>query len=149
MKVDYLAQAGLVGDYNLNGFVDAADYTVWRDTRDTSGVCLAADGTRDGNVNLADFAAWTQNFGNVTGGRFRRRWSPSRRGGWLRLALWPWPADVAGPLVATSTIRTAPNPDRERPGVPGSGAGRLSEFSHDTNDHSDYAGVPRVDRFHA
>jgi hypothetical protein len=27
-----LAAAGLAGDYNSNGIVDAADYTVWRDT---------------------------------------------------------------------------------------------------------------------
>jgi hypothetical protein len=27
-----MLQVGLAGDYNHNGIVDAADYTVWRDT---------------------------------------------------------------------------------------------------------------------
>ncbi|MEX2168356.1 MAG: hypothetical protein WD851_03525 [Pirellulales bacterium] len=47
-----LAAAGLLGDYNQNGVVDAADYTVWRDTL---GDTL--------NYNL-----WKANFGAVSPG---------------------------------------------------------------------------------
>ena len=34
----------LDGDYNANGVVDAADYTVWRDSLGQTGMGLAADG---------------------------------------------------------------------------------------------------------
>ena len=54
------------GDYNGDGRVDAADYTVWRDT--LGGINLAADGNRDGNVNESDYAVWKGNFGAGAGG---------------------------------------------------------------------------------
>ena len=37
----------LLGDYNLNGIVDAADYTVWRNSFGQAGAGLAADGNDD------------------------------------------------------------------------------------------------------
>ena len=39
--------AGLLGDYNGDGRVDAADYTVWRDSEGATGSGLAADGNGD------------------------------------------------------------------------------------------------------
>jgi hypothetical protein len=54
---------GLVGDYNANGTVDAADYALWRDTLGQTGAGLPADGNGDGTVNDADFAVWRANFG--------------------------------------------------------------------------------------
>ncbi len=54
----------LVGDYNGDGFVDAADYTVWRDTLGQSGMNLAADGNNDGTINQLDYGIWRANFGN-------------------------------------------------------------------------------------
>jgi hypothetical protein len=51
---------GLPGDYNENGVVDAADYTVWRD-RLGSPVSLPNDDT-DG-VGLDDYDRWKANFG--------------------------------------------------------------------------------------
>jgi autotransporter-associated beta strand protein len=52
------------GDYNLDGFVDAADYTVWRDLLGLP-VALGsgADGDFDGRVTEADYALWRTNFG--------------------------------------------------------------------------------------
>jgi hypothetical protein len=58
--------AGLAGDYNANGVVDAADYTVWRDhvgsppgtlPNDTDGVAIGA----------AQYATWKVNFGMAAG----------------------------------------------------------------------------------
>jgi hypothetical protein len=49
--------AGLTGDYNNDGFVNAADYTVWRDG------LPAADGNGDGTVDAADYVLWSDNYG--------------------------------------------------------------------------------------
>jgi hypothetical protein len=57
----------LNGDYNHNGIVDAADYTVWRDTLGQSGAMLDADGDHDGTVNAPDYGIWATNFGATPG----------------------------------------------------------------------------------
>ncbi|MEN1678079.1 MAG: hypothetical protein AAGJ46_00690 [Planctomycetota bacterium] len=41
----------IAGDFNEDGFVDAADYTVWRDSFET------------GDLDLTDYADWKANFG--------------------------------------------------------------------------------------
>ena len=53
--------SGVIGDYNNNGKVDAADYTVWRDNLGTSNV-LPNDST-PGSVTSADYTVWKSNFG--------------------------------------------------------------------------------------
>jgi hypothetical protein len=56
-------------DYNHNGLVDAADYTVWRDTLGqnvTAG--SGADGDYDGTVTQADYNLWKTEFGYVSPG---------------------------------------------------------------------------------
>jgi hypothetical protein len=55
----------LAGDYNGDGIVDAADYTVWRDTSGATGIGLAADGNADLVVDAADYGIWRANFGAV------------------------------------------------------------------------------------
>lgn len=55
----------LSGDYNHNGVVDAADYTVWRDSEGASGYGLAADGNGDHVVNVIDRSIWIANFGAI------------------------------------------------------------------------------------
>ncbi len=46
-------------DYNRNGAIDAADYTVWRDTLgSTVSPGSGADGSRNGIVDQADYAFW-------------------------------------------------------------------------------------------
>ncbi|MEQ8846478.1 hypothetical protein [Botrimarina sp.] len=57
---------GLLGDYNLDGVVDAADYTVWRDSLGND-ANLAADGNQDGMVNQADYDVWVSNYGASLG----------------------------------------------------------------------------------
>ncbi len=53
------------GDYNGDGIVDPADYTVWRDTYGTTGSNLVADGDKSLSVDSADYTLWTNNFGNT------------------------------------------------------------------------------------
>ena len=48
--------------------VDAADYTVWRDSRGHAGADLPADGTGDGVVYQADYTYWKTRFSDLAGG---------------------------------------------------------------------------------
>ncbi len=57
-------ELGFAGDFNGDGRVDAADYTVWRDMLGTRGVNLLADGDRNGVVDAGDYGVWRANFGN-------------------------------------------------------------------------------------
>jgi hypothetical protein len=55
----------LSGDYNRNGTVDLADYTVWRSTKGQTVTPFAgADGDGNGIVDDADNDVWRANFGN-------------------------------------------------------------------------------------
>jgi hypothetical protein len=60
-----LTVGGVLGDYNHNGIVDAADYTVWRDTLGQTGLKLEADGDGDGIVDAADYDIWRKYFGDT------------------------------------------------------------------------------------
>jgi hypothetical protein len=57
----------LVGDFNDDGSVDAADYVVWRNT---NGQIVpggsGADANEDGTVNQTDYLLWRANFGRST-----------------------------------------------------------------------------------
>jgi choice-of-anchor C domain-containing protein len=53
-----------LGDYNHNSVVDAADYTVWRDTL-SSTTNLAADGNGNGTIDTGDYGVWKSNFGHT------------------------------------------------------------------------------------
>jgi hypothetical protein len=57
----------LTGDYNRNGIVDAADYTVWRDMLGST-TNLVADGNGDRVVNAGDYTVWKTNFGRTGSG---------------------------------------------------------------------------------
>jgi hypothetical protein len=64
-EIDYFIFTGLDGDYNLNGIVDAADYTVWRDTLgQTVALGTGADGNEGGYIGLEDYQFWKDNFSN-------------------------------------------------------------------------------------
>lgn len=57
-------------DYNGNGIVDSADYTVWRDNLGLMTGATQSDGDGDGDqdVDQADYALWKSTFGNVASG---------------------------------------------------------------------------------
>ncbi|TWT32419.1 hypothetical protein KOR34_41820 [Posidoniimonas corsicana] len=56
-------QAGaLTGDYNSDGVVDAADYTVWRDNVGLP-IGLPNEVATSGQVTIEDLAAWRENYG--------------------------------------------------------------------------------------
>ena len=59
---------GLLGDYNGNGTVDAADYVVWRNSMGATGSSLPADGNGDLVVNHDDYLVWRSNFGKTSTG---------------------------------------------------------------------------------
>lgn len=55
------------GDYNGDGLVDAADYTVWRDHLGSE-VHTEVDGDKSGVVDQGDFDIWHDDFGHHGGG---------------------------------------------------------------------------------
>ena len=60
------------GDYNGNGIVDAADYTIWRDTLgSTTDLCANGDntGASAGVIDQADYTFWKSKFGATSGSR--------------------------------------------------------------------------------
>jgi hypothetical protein len=54
-------------DYNRNGIVDAADYTVWRDAFGST-ANLAADGNANGMIDDGDYGVWESQFGMTVPG---------------------------------------------------------------------------------
>ncbi|TWT85330.1 hypothetical protein Pla123a_01370 [Posidoniimonas polymericola] len=60
----------VTGDYNGDGYVDAADYTVWRDTQGQTGsesAHPAADHNHDFLVDAADYTLWSGDYGAPNG----------------------------------------------------------------------------------
>lgn len=51
-----------IADYNGNGFTDAADYTIWRDTLGSTSD-LRADGNGSGTIDQPDYDLWAGNYG--------------------------------------------------------------------------------------
>ncbi|MEN1681834.1 MAG: hypothetical protein AAGJ46_19815, partial [Planctomycetota bacterium] len=66
--IDLVIVSALPGDYNADGVVDTADYTVWRDALDTPGLLAAADGDTDGDIDVDDYVIWRNNFGATLAG---------------------------------------------------------------------------------
>jgi hypothetical protein len=59
------------GDFNRDGSVDAADYTVWRNTLGQNNLGnqgAGADGDGSGTIRQADYDIWKANFGTGSGG---------------------------------------------------------------------------------
>ena len=54
--------APLTGDFNHSGSVDAADYTIWRNTFGSK-TDLRADANLNGVVDVGDYGLWKSNFG--------------------------------------------------------------------------------------
>lgn len=55
------------GDYNSDGIVNAADYTVWRDHLGQTFSLPNRDGTNSGAINTADYTFWVNHFGQHSG----------------------------------------------------------------------------------
>jgi hypothetical protein len=55
--------AGLPGDYNNDGTVDAADYTLWRDNLGLDSSVLGGNGSGAASVVQADYDLWKSHFG--------------------------------------------------------------------------------------
>jgi len=53
------------GDFNRDGAVDSADYTIWRDTNGST-ADPRADANGDGRVDRADYDLWKSHFGSTT-----------------------------------------------------------------------------------
>jgi hypothetical protein len=93
-----VAAAVLLGDYNHNGAVDAADYVLWRKTLGQSGSGLAADGNGNGQIDPGDYNVWRTNFG--------RRIAPGAATGTVSVDSVPEPASL---LLLVSCLITALN----------------------------------------
>ncbi len=62
-------QVKLLGDYNEDNVVDAADYVVWQDSIGQGVTAYSgADGNGDSMVDADDYLVWTANFGRVASG---------------------------------------------------------------------------------
>lgn len=55
--------APVLGDFNRDSVVDAADYIVWRHSLGKTGIGLAADSDLNGVVDAADYDFWRSQFG--------------------------------------------------------------------------------------
>jgi hypothetical protein len=53
----------VVGDYNQDGVVNAADYTVWRDALGTAGPLPNRAPANIGNISQADYTTWVSRYG--------------------------------------------------------------------------------------
>jgi hypothetical protein len=61
---NFLIRDGLAGDYNGNGIVDGADYSIWRDRLgQTFQLPNEGANTTPGVVTQEDYTVWRQNFG--------------------------------------------------------------------------------------
>lgn len=53
------------GDFDRNGYVTAADYTIWRDTLGQSvPIGYAADGDNSGVIDMPDYQVWRDHYGS-------------------------------------------------------------------------------------
>jgi len=71
-----IGAAGVPGDYNDNGVVDAADYVLWR-----NGGPLQNEVATVGTVTPEDYTAWKARFGNTAGSGSGASMSPNLGGG--------------------------------------------------------------------
>jgi hypothetical protein len=63
---NFMIRDGLVGDYDVDGDVDAADHSAWRSAFGSSVTPgHGADGNRNGIVDAADYVLWRENLGTT------------------------------------------------------------------------------------
>jgi hypothetical protein len=91
-NIDLMFGPALPGDYNDDGVVDAADYTVWRNSLGTN-IALPNEDASLNVVDAEDYAVWKLNYGQPNSG------AVSGAGG-LAMAVVPEP----GPLALALSI---------------------------------------------
>jgi hypothetical protein len=86
-----LISDGIVGDFNRDGTVDAADYIVWRKTVGQTGN-TAADANEDDIVDIDDLSFWRSGFGTSsaagTGADAQRDAAPEPSAQFLAALAW-------------------------------------------------------------
>ncbi len=87
-----LVTDGLDGDFNEDGFVDAADYTVWRDNLGAAAGTLPND-PNGGVIGDDQYQTWKNNFG-----------APGAGGVALAGSAVPEPASLAAMLIGLSAV---------------------------------------------
>ena len=86
----------LLGDFNGDGVVDAADYTVWRNSLGQVGSGLAADADGNNVVDEYDYLVWKLTYGLVvdpplgSSGLAEIVPEPSSLFLWMIASLWSW-----------------------------------------------------------
>jgi hypothetical protein len=67
LEIDAPLPAAYFGDYNQDGFVNAADYTVWRNTSGQTVLApyTGADGDGDRMIDRDDFLLWKAHYGET------------------------------------------------------------------------------------
>ena len=86
---DRLFPSLLPGDFNLDGLVDAADFTIWQDTHGSTSD-LRADGDMNGVVGPEDYLLWRDHFGTThrSGGSFYIVAEPDHGNAWPMVVVW-------------------------------------------------------------
>ena len=68
LSLELVAEVILAGDYNRDNVVNAADYSVWRDSLGANVTAYGgADGSGNMLVDLDDYQVWKDHFGESTG----------------------------------------------------------------------------------
>ncbi|MEX2092983.1 MAG: endonuclease [Pirellulales bacterium] len=69
LSLELVAEVILAGDYNRDNVVNAADYSVWRDSLGANVTAYGgADGSGNMLVDLDDYQVWKDHFGQSVGG---------------------------------------------------------------------------------
>ena len=102
------APPGLAGDYNDDGAVDAADYTIFEDNLGLDAAVLGGNGSGAATVVGADYLLWKNQFGQSIATGSGANTIPEPATGWLLL------------LTATLTYCLRPYRDRLASCRPGS-----------------------------